>query len=476
MLGKISTKILYQNCDTFLQVSLKRKDQINENHLQFINNNTAQGVMNVRWEKTSTRNVLKYSVTNMTALSEYIKQTISQDKYFELVSQIQKILEFCNDSNLPVNNLILNDPRDVYYDVEMHRIYVAYLPLMENSYRCSNIVKFLNTLNKKSKISVTNGNMMNRYAEFLSDHLRIQKGKSDKNSCFTYNHLYNFLHDVANTRPEAPVAAPVQPAEVPADENTKADTAAKNEVPEDDGDHTILVSRKVKEKCGVFLKDDNNREYPLDHFPFTIGRKKENDISLSGNRTVSGEHAAILCEDGVYYIEDKDSGNGTFLNEPAESGSRISKEKLRSGDVIYIYDTRFIFNNEAEDQGTYIVGTKRTAKAEKAVQTPPEEKQEEKPEEKKDHARDMYTIAYLVNNSSKEKIPVYSYPFTCSEVSGIMIGQESSGSRHSIYIKNILCDSLSIEGGDVAAGEKVNIFSGCNFTYHGVTYTFYEEN
>lgn len=475
MLGKISTKILYQNCDTFLQVSLKRKDQINENHLQFINSNSAQGVMNVRWEKTATRNVLKYDVSNMTALSEYIKQTITQDKYFELVGQIQKILEFCNDSNLPVNNLILNDPKNVYYDVEMHKIYVAYLPLMENDYRCSNIVRFLNILNKKAKISVTNGNMMNRYAEFLSEHLRIQKGKSDKNSCFTYNHLYNFLHDTANIRPEAPAADIVQPAAAPVPEKAAETAPVKKAVPEDDGDHTILVSRKVKEKCEVYLTDENGRVYPLDHFPFTIGRKKENDLAVTGNRTVSGEHAAILCENGEYCIEDRESGNGTFLNETAASGRRITKEKLRNGDVIYIYDAAFRFTNEAEDEGTYIVGSKKKAVAEAPEPAKPAAP-EEKSGENKDNAWDMYTVAYLVNNTANEKIPLYSYPFTCSEVSGIMIGQDSTGSRHSIYIKNMTCDALSIEGSDVAKGEKVNIFSGCNFTYHGTTYTFYEEN
>ena len=475
MLGNISIKILYQNCDTFLQVSLKRKDQINENHLQFVNNNTSQGVMNVRWEKTATRNVLKYDATNMTALSEYIKQTLSQDKYFELVSQVQKILEFCNDSNLPVNNLILNDPKNVYYNVEEHKIYVAYLPLMENNYSCSNIVKFLSKLNKRAKISVTNGNMMSRYTQFLDDHMRIQKGKSDKNSCCTYNHLYNFLHDVGNARSEVVPSAVSQPAPVPvaAPEKSQAvNTVPKQDIPEDDGDHTILVSHKVNKKCEVFLTDESGREYPLDHFPFTIGRKKENDLSLAGNRTVSGEHAAILCENGEYFIEDRDSGNGTFLNQTAESGKKITKEKLRNGDVIYIYDVALKFNNESEDSGTYIVGTKKTARAEKAEKAVPEEK----PKEPAAPVKDMYTIAYLVNNSSNEKIPVYSYPFTCSEVSGIMIGQDNTGSRHSIYIKNITCDSLSIEGSNVETGGKIGIFSGCNFLYHGITYTFYEEN
>jgi hypothetical protein len=85
-------------------------------------------------------------------------------------------------------------------------------------------------------------------------------------------------------------------------------------------------------------------------------------------------------------------------------------------------------------------------------------------------------IAYFINGSSNERIPVFVYPFTCAELSGVVIDRVSNGSRHNICIENISCNSLSVEGSDVPAGEKTVIFSGCNFLYHGISYTFYEEN
>ena len=470
MLGNISTKILYQNCDTILQVSLKKKDQINENYLQSINNNYAQGLVNVRWEKTATRNVLKYNISNMTALSEYIKQTLSQEKYFELIGQVQKILEFCSNVNIPVDNLILKDPKNVYYDVEKHKLFVVCLPLMENNYKCSNTVKFLSTVNKKSNVSITNGNAMNKYSEFLAEKLILQKGKANKNSCFTYNHLYNFLHDTNNIQPVRNEAVPENI--VP---NGKAETESfadirpgrSNNV-QDDGEHTILVSQKAKPKAEVYLTDNSGREYPLDHFPFVIGRKKNNDLSLPGSGTVSGEHAAVISEGGEYFIEDRDSANGTFLNSPPDSGQRITKEKLRNGDMIYIYDVPLRFVDESGDSGTVIVGGKNSSAGSTTAVEP-----------KKDTvqtSKNPWLIAYIKSSASDEKIPVYNYPFTCHELPGIMIGQETSGSRHSIYISNFSCDSLSVEGNELRKGEKTDIFSGCKFLCGGVTYTFYEEN
>jgi hypothetical protein len=85
-------------------------------------------------------------------------------------------------------------------------------------------------------------------------------------------------------------------------------------------------------------------------------------------------------------------------------------------------------------------------------------------------------LAYIVNSSSKERIPVFIYPFTCAELSGMIVGRENTKTRHSIFIENISCQSLTVEGDDVAVGDKITVFSGCNFLYHGIGYTFYEES
>lgn len=62
---------------------------------------------------------------------------------------------------------------------------------------------------------------------------------------------------------------------------------------------------------------------------FTIGRRSENDLQLTG-KEVSREHAEIFSQNGRFVLRDKDSRYGTFIN-----GDRITGErKLESLDRI----------------------------------------------------------------------------------------------------------------------------------------------
>ena len=71
----------------------------------------------------------------------------------------------------------------------------------------------------------------------------------------------------------------------------------------------------------------------------TIGRNSENSITIQ-DKMLSGNHARIFIDDGLYFLDDLDSTNGTYLN-----GERIEKDQveLRSGDVISIGQLEFVF-------------------------------------------------------------------------------------------------------------------------------------
>lgn len=63
---------------------------------------------------------------------------------------------------------------------------------------------------------------------------------------------------------------------------------------------------------------------------FTVGRRSSNDLCLSNN-TVSGQHAQIENIDGVLFLSDLGSTNGTLLN-----GTRVrSRKQLHVGDVVH---------------------------------------------------------------------------------------------------------------------------------------------
>jgi len=64
--------------------------------------------------------------------------------------------------------------------------------------------------------------------------------------------------------------------------------------------------------------------------PLTIGVLPDNDLVID-DPAVSGHHAEIECEDGRFYITDRQSRNGTFINDEL-----IISRALSQGDVIAI--------------------------------------------------------------------------------------------------------------------------------------------
>jgi pSer/pThr/pTyr-binding forkhead associated (FHA) protein len=68
-----------------------------------------------------------------------------------------------------------------------------------------------------------------------------------------------------------------------------------------------------------------------------IGRSAGSDISLRNDDYASGEHARILRQAGVLYVEDMNSTNGTFVNGRKCTGASA----LQPGDLLKIGSTTF---------------------------------------------------------------------------------------------------------------------------------------
>jgi pSer/pThr/pTyr-binding forkhead associated (FHA) protein len=80
--------------------------------------------------------------------------------------------------------------------------------------------------------------------------------------------------------------------------------------------------------AGLILPDGSERALSSE---FTIGRAEENDLTIE-KPTVSRHHAVVTEQGERWFLEDRGSFNGTFLN-----GSRIqagAKVPLRHGDRI----------------------------------------------------------------------------------------------------------------------------------------------
>lgn len=85
----------------------------------------------------------------------------------------------------------------------------------------------------------------------------------------------------------------------------------------------------------IFRFDNTNlyRELPFsDGDVITVGREKDNAVALDLG-VLSRHHARIFAQDGVWFVEDLDSANGTY-----HCGRQLApntKEQLANGDIVH---------------------------------------------------------------------------------------------------------------------------------------------
>jgi pSer/pThr/pTyr-binding forkhead associated (FHA) protein len=94
----------------------------------------------------------------------------------------------------------------------------------------------------------------------------------------------------------------------------------------------------------IWLTFPDGTEHEL-RAPLTIGRGPENDLTVP-SLAVSRKHAAIIQHEGRWYVEDRGSYNGTFLN-----GTRVNPGAplpLRHADRIEIGGEPLLFSWPAQ--------------------------------------------------------------------------------------------------------------------------------
>jgi pSer/pThr/pTyr-binding forkhead associated (FHA) protein len=81
-----------------------------------------------------------------------------------------------------------------------------------------------------------------------------------------------------------------------------------------------------------------DRQFLVDTETFNIGRNSGNDLVIPNDDHVSGNHASLQYKNGSLLIVDRDSTNGTVVNE-----IRMAKTPLvlQPGDRIRVGNTTF---------------------------------------------------------------------------------------------------------------------------------------
>ncbi len=87
----------------------------------------------------------------------------------------------------------------------------------------------------------------------------------------------------------------------------------------------------------VLVNLSTHERFVLDGPSITIGRAPGNTVLLTEDEFASGKHARIYWQDGKWWLEDRNSSNGTRVNNEIIT----ERWKLSPKDVIKIGRTSF---------------------------------------------------------------------------------------------------------------------------------------
>jgi hypothetical protein len=96
---------------------------------------------------------------------------------------------------------------------------------------------------------------------------------------------------------------------------------------------------------------DDIHEVTLEKDSLTLGNASSNDIVLDKDATTSPYHALLREKDGDYYLFERRSDNGVFVNRE-QLAVGVGGHKLTDGDQITIGQYRLIFSNPAKKKPT----------------------------------------------------------------------------------------------------------------------------
>lgn len=465
-------KTVYSENKTYVNYKIGKKEEINYTQVQMlVKPEFREYFVPFQCTKTASVNKICFDVSGLTALSEYLKTELTQEQYFEIIAGIQRIASFCKKSFLSMDNLVCSLKYMYYHNVQK-KVLMAYVPVKNPHYIGDGIDACLIRIHKKARhIIITDGNYMQKYETFLAPYMMNKGRRGRKNAMsFSPDSLLHFFHenqmnrsgmeadleiekmfsDSARQQSENyPIHGQLSDLPTPSVRPEVTVSMAKQNYAEPHRNPNSGGTFIRKSTCAS-LTDMYGNVFPINGSVFRIGRNENNDLVIP-EATVSGFHAEITYENGIYFICDH-SSNGTFLNHNPQSVSRI---QLQEGDLLLFDEFRYVFhmNDQREvrteatnrNASTYAVSQKRHS---------------ERP------------LAYLKRETDGSEIVIYSFPFQCDELRGLVLSIETLMNRQEVFAENHFCESLCFQSVSIAAGTKLKIFSGCVLDVNGERFCF----
>ena len=310
-----------------------RKERINETELSQLARIKPCGIMHVT--KTKKDSVIYTCPANIN-LTDRLKKAISKYDFFFMIEQIVIMVEDVYNNGLNVNSVRFNMD-DVYINEMTKEMYFIYFPIVGGQ-ESADIVGFIeNIIYTMTPVINEDTNYISRFMYYVRSFHGFNGNAIEKYISREERAVVNVLKNKAVTMQQTMQQQIMQQVMQGSMDGTT--------VLSDDGISVqqIQQMQPVNYHFASLTRQVTGEKIELGKPSFVLGKNPEkSDYAVADNTNISRVHAVITMRNGLYYVMDQNSTNGTFIN------GRIIKAgqetEILPGDCLMLANEEFIFN------------------------------------------------------------------------------------------------------------------------------------
>ncbi len=377
------SKVITKNGISEVIVKSVKGQVVSEREAYAINNHEIDGLLPVEVMKKANSFKLKYSITGLMPLSDFLLTPMNREEFARLLQNILDVLKGMQKAyfnqhalNMSLDRVMINPARQ--------RLLFMYLPIQGYDSGCSLRSFLLEIIQAGSFVKEDGSDYVREYIRILNEGINFSvfeleeyvkglvsengykvdksilchkcgaKSKNGAKFCFVCgaklsdsteaaasNKIYNPIETTRGVRPST-----ASQAEEKVDFEHKAvcakaaSTQGLRRQGEAVGGTTLLGY--MQPEYPYLVREKTSEKIMIDKDEFYIGKSKQDcSYAVSDNKAVSRRHAKIISSDGRFYIKDLESTNKTYVN-----GQEIEEKELETGARIALANENFMFYKE----------------------------------------------------------------------------------------------------------------------------------
>ena len=323
-------KVKYKDSKIIVKEKLDKDERINQREVDILNSKIIRGIMKPTIDG---ERKLCYLAPIGVTLEEYLGSGISKNDFFLVFAQILEVTKSVDRNSFNINNLVMN-LKYVFVNKATKEVHFIYQPITSQKIS-SNLASFLYSVADNTRLDLKEDlKPLNEMMAFIRG-LNVVTATAVENYILkVYPQIYKQVKRQKPGQSETLVGSDVY---------YRRNEWDKRKQQYDDEATSLLTNINQSQNYAYLIKKNSFDRIDVNKPVFRIGKERSYaDYSVMNNNAVSRLHADIINKNGVYFIKDNNSTNGTFVN-----GVRIQSNievEIFDGNTITLANEEFDFH------------------------------------------------------------------------------------------------------------------------------------